>query len=281
MTSISERYSACIFLQDIRYSFFVDGVVLYGCVTTYGILYGFYLFFKVEPFWIFVFSPFLRYTTYMKNPINQETFLQILDDLYKKSIEWDKHFDSAEVLARWYTSKTRDKHDAAKRLIRSEITKTSSSGFVASLGGLITIPLTVPADMYVTFLVQIRMILAIAYIGGKDLYDPDMKTVVLSILLGTEVQDIFIKVGMKPTAKKITFSFVKKVPAKVLLAVNKKIWIRLFSIFGSKWLISVGLAVPLVGWLVGGGINYYFTRRIARNSIEVFIDETVEESSKM
>lgn len=67
------------------------------------------------------------------------------------------------------------------------------------------------------------MILAIAYIGGKDLYDPDMKTVVLSILLGTEVQDIFIKVGMKPTAKKITFSFVKKVPAKVLLAVNKKI----------------------------------------------------------
>lgn len=217
----------------------------------------------------------------MKNPLTQETFLEILDDLYRKSIEWDKHFDSAETLAREYTGKTRDKHEAAKKLTRSEIMKTSSSGFVASLGGLITIPVTVPADMYVTFLVQIRMILAIAYIGGKDLRDPDMKTVVLSILLGTEVQDIFIKVGMKPTAKKITFSFVKKVPAKVLLAVNKKIGIRLFSIFGSKGLISVGLAVPLVGGLVGGGINYYFTRRIAKNSVEVFIDETVEESSKM
>ena len=150
----------------------------------------------------------------MKNPITQEKFLEILDSLYATALSGaeSKNFDSAEILARKYTQKTKDKHEAAKKIARNELMKTSSSGFLASLGGLITIPLTVPADMYVTFLVQIRMILAIAYAGGVNLHDAELKTVVFALLLGTEVEDTFIKVGLKPVGKKVTYNLLKKVP---------------------------------------------------------------------
>lgn len=209
----------------------------------------------------------------MKNPITQEKFMEILDDLYDKSIKWDvrMNFDSAENLWKKFIKKYSDKKIACEKLILNQKLKTWTSWFFASLWWLITIPVTVPTDMYVTFLVEIRMIIAIAYIGWYDILSPELKTIVLAILLWKDIKDIFLKSWLKPSWKRITMSLVKKIPAKVLVWINKRIWIKLFAKFWWKWLIQIWLAVPLVWWLLWWWINYYFTEKRGKTAIESFI----------
>lgn len=209
----------------------------------------------------------------MKNPLTEEKFMEILDNLYDKSIKWDEKFkfDSAESLWKSFLDKYRIKKLACEKLIFSQVAKTSTSGFFASIWGIITLPVTIPTDMYITLLVEIRMIMSIAYIWGYDLKSVELKTIVYAILLWKDVKDVFVKVWLKPIWKKITTELVKQVPAKLLIWINKKIWIMLFAKFWWKWLIQIWLSIPLVWWIIWWWINYYFTNKRGKIAIDSFV----------
>ena len=51
-------------------------------------------------------------------------------------------------------------------LIRWQNAKCATSGFIAGLGGSITLPVSIPANISSVLYIQIRMIAAIAYMGG-------------------------------------------------------------------------------------------------------------------
>ena len=209
----------------------------------------------------------------MKNPLTEEKFMEILDNLYDKSIKWDVKFkfDSAESLWKSFLDKYGIKKLACEKLIFNQVAKTSTSGFFASIWWIIALPVTIPTDMYITLLVEIRMIISIAYIWGYDLKSVELKTMVYAILLWKDVKDVFVKVWLKPIWKKITTELVKQVPAKVLIWINKKIWIMLFAKFWWKWLIQIWLSIPLVWWIIWWWINYYFTNKRGKIAIDSFI----------
>ena len=80
-----------------------------------------------------------------------------------------------------------DKEIAIKKLINFQTTKAATSGFVTGFGGVLTMPVTIPANVSSVILFQMRMIAAIALIRGYDLNSDQVQTFVYATLAGTSL----------------------------------------------------------------------------------------------
>jgi len=112
-----------------------------------------------------------------------------LDFAYDKAVNGVAGLDSAIELAESYKN---DDHiyEQCNSLIRWQNTKAGTSGFVTGLGGLILMPVTLPANVTSVLYVQIRMIAAIAHLAGHDLKDDKVKTMVYVCLVGNSAVEI-------------------------------------------------------------------------------------------
>ena len=97
--------------------------------------------------------------------------MQVLEWSYEKAINGVAGLDSASELAQSYTQSDKDRSGQANSLIRWQNTKAGTSGFLSGLGGILTMPVTIPANVASVIFVQMRMIAAIAHIGGHDIRD--------------------------------------------------------------------------------------------------------------
>ena len=79
--------------------------------------------------------------------MNQNQIMELLDTLYEKSINGiPKVSQPIDVLANDYLSKNNSTEKAAKQFVNYQVAKCTTSGFVTGLGGLITLPVAVPAN---------------------------------------------------------------------------------------------------------------------------------------
>lgn len=204
--------------------------------------------------------------------ISQEEIMNLLDKLYDKSIHGvAKVSPPVEVLAENYLSKNRDVEKAAKNFINFQVAKCTTSGFLAGLGGLITLPVAIPANVSSVMYVQMRMIACLAYMGGYDTNSDQVQTLVYACLAGISIDQILKNVGIQ-FGTKFTMSMVKKIPGTVLTKINQKVGFRFITKFGTKGLINIGKAVPFVGGVIGGGFDLAETKIIARRAYKMFIE---------
>lgn len=104
--------------------------------------------------------------------------------------EWISGLDSAEELAASYAKEGGPAYEQANSLIRWQNTKSATSGFITGLGGLITLPVALPANITSVLFVQIRMIAAIAQLGGYDVKDDKVKTLVFACLTANSAKEV-------------------------------------------------------------------------------------------
>ena len=198
--------------------------------------------------------------------------LKILDKLYNSAINGLPISESADVLAMEYLEKYgNDSKKAAKVMIRNQIVKCSTTGFLTGLGGFITLPITLPADVGSCLYVQIRMIAAIAVMGGYKLNDDAVKTMVYATLLKIEVGNILKQIGVK-TANKMAMAALKKLPGKALTKINQKLGFRFITKFGQKGVINLVKAVPLFGGVINSAFDGTETKLIANRAVKNFLD---------
>ena len=120
--------------------------------------------------------------------ISQEEIMQLLDKLYEQSIHGvAKVSPPIDTLASDYLQKSRDVDTAAKQFINYQIAKCTTSGFVTGLGGLITLPVAIPANVGSVMYVQMRMIACLAYMGGYDINSDQVQTLVYACLAGISI----------------------------------------------------------------------------------------------
>jgi hypothetical protein len=200
----------------------------------------------------------------------QESMLEILDSTYTMAINGIPGTLSAEELANEYLKKANDIHSAAKDLTNWQIAKCGTSGFLSGLGGIIILPVALPANIISVIYVQIRMIAAIACIGGYDIQDDKVKTLVYMCLCGNGAKDIVKGVGIN-FGSKITTSMIEKIPGTVLTKINQGVGFRLVTKFGSKGVVNLGKMVPLAGGVIGAGFDISSTKVIANVAHETFI----------
>lgn len=131
-------------------------------------------------------------------------------------------------------------------------------------------PATITADIGSSMYVQIRMIAAIAVMGGYSLQDDVVKSMVFATLLKVEVGNLLKQVGVK-TANRASLQLLKKLPGTVLTKINQKLGFRFLTKFGQKGVINLVKVVPVAGGVVNGGLNLVETKAIGKRAMKVFL----------
>lgn len=207
---------------------------------------------------------------------NHSFMMQLLDKAYDAAVSGSvPGTDSAEDLARDYQNDYDEPLKAAEALVRWQNVKAGTSGFVTGLGGLITIPVALPANITSVIYVQIRMIAAIAKIGGYDLHDDRVKTLVFVCLAGNSAKDVLKNAGIS-VATAAAKGLIKQIPKTVIGQINKAVGFRLITKFGTKGAVNLGKAVPFIGGVLGAAMDAAATNAIGNVAIKTFIDENYD-----
>lgn len=206
-----------------------------------------------------------------KKKLTQEDVMKLLDSCYEKCLKGIPHVSSpVEELANDYLSKYPTKEKAAKAMINNQIIKCTTSGFVTGFGGLITLPVTLPANVTSVLYVQMRMIACTAYMSGLELNSDHTQTFVYACLAGVAVNELIKVAGIK-FGTKLATSMIKKIPGKVLTKVNQKVGFRFITKFGTKGIVNLGKLVPGVGAVIGGSLDLVETKTIGARAYKWFI----------
>ena len=216
----------------------------------------------------------------MAAKISQKEIMQLLNKLYDQSIHGiAKVSPPVEELANNYLEKSNDATIAAKKFINYQIAKCTTSGFVTGLGGLITIPVAIPANVGSVMYVQMRMIACLAYMGGYDTNSDQVQTLVYACLAGISIDQILKQAGIQ-FGNKFVMAMVKKIPGEVLTKINQKVGFRFVTKFGTKGIVNIGKAVPVVGGVISGGFDFVETKVIANRAYKMFINGDFNVSSE-
>ena len=205
----------------------------------------------------------------MSHSWTEKTILKALDWSYEKAIDGFSGFDSASGLAEDYLGQDGTLVEQVNALIRWQNTKAATTGFLTGLGGLITLPVAVPANISVVLLVQIRMIAAVAIMGGYDVNDDRVKTLVYLCLAGNAGKEILSRTGIDLTTR-LARSAIQSISGKTLIAINQSVGFRLVTKFGEKGVVNFGRAIPLLGGVVGATFEVVSTNAIGNVARDVF-----------
>jgi len=177
---------------------------------------------------------------------------------------------SARELADLARRDTRTPEGAMKKVIRTHVVKGAVGGFVTSVGGFVTMPIALPANVVEFYVGATRMVAAMATLRGYDVNDPQVRTAVLLTLVGSDADEVLAKAGLTGGSGKVVGLVGEQLPPAALLMLNKAIGFRLLRGFGEKAFSRLGRGVPLAGGILGGGIDTWMMKRIADHALNEF-----------
>ncbi|HOI87229.1 MAG TPA: EcsC family protein [Lentimicrobium sp.] len=206
----------------------------------------------------------------MQMKITPSTLVRVLDSLYDSAVSGIPGTGSAAEIAASYLKQEGTLRDRSNQLIRWQNTKAASSGFITGIGGFITLPVAIPANLVSVLYIQVRMIAAIAIMGGHNIRDDRVRTLVYACLAGNAAKDILQEAGIK-LGSMLTAKLTGMITEKTITAINQKTGILLLSKTGSRSIINLSKAVPLAGGIVGGAFDAAFTNMIGNVARDLFI----------
>lgn len=215
--------------------------------------------------------------------ISEKDIMKILDSCYEKCLNGiPKVSLNVEEMANDYLKKHKTKEAACEAMLRNQVTKCTTSGFITGFGGFITMPVTLPANVTSVIYVQMRMIACTAYMAGFDLHSDQTQTFVYACLAGVAVNKVIKQASIK-FGVKFANGLIKKIPGKVLTKINQKVGFRFITKFGSKGIVNLGKLLPGVGAVIGGGLDFVETKIIANRSYKWFFkhDFSVNEKNEI
>ena len=199
-----------------------------------------------------------------------DTSVAVLDSIYNQAMSGIVGSESVQELAEDYLKESGSLSEKVDALIRWQIAKCGTTGFLTGLGGLLTLPVAISADVGVNLYVQMRMVAAIAYMGGYDIRNDKVKSFVYLALCGNGMNEVAKSVGI-PIAEKIGLNIIKNIPRKFLTQINQKVGFRLVTKAGSKGIVNLTKAIPIIGGIVGAGFDAVTTNAVGEAAKKVFI----------
>jgi len=190
---------------------------------------------------------------------------------------------SVTDLADEYLSKYHSKELAAKKLINNQILIVSSSG---GLSGLINSHSTSlvnttgkslqAANISTALYLQIRMVAAIATIGGYDVQNDEVKGQMYTCLMTSAVSDA-IKSPGAAIASKSFVKLIEKIPFEWIKLVNQKMGFRFITKKGKTGAVNLIDFVPIACACAVAGIDALSTKLIAVRAYNAFIENASED----
>lgn len=149
-------------------------------------------------------------------------------------------------------------------VIENHVRYAGAQGFVTNIGGLVTAPLTIPANVTGLALIQCRMVAGIAHLRGYDLEDPRVGNAILVCMLGEDSVSSLVKKKKLPAPPMALATAPEHDPALDRLISQEVASDLISKVAGRRLAVSVARRVPVVGGVVGAGADGYITWRIGR-----------------
>ncbi len=153
---------------------------------------------------------------------------------------------------------------AVREIVENHVRWAGLQGFATNIGGMVTLAVTVPANITGLALLQCRMVAGVAHLRGYDLADPRVHNAILAAILGEETVLGLIKKKQLPgtpmaiaTAPAHDSDLDKVMAAQVATAMVTKV-------AGKRIAIIAGKRVPVVGGAIGAGTDAYSTWKVGR-----------------
>lgn len=205
-----------------------------------------------------------------RGKVSETTIMKALNWAYDAALEGLPGLGTAKEMGDEYAKGKGSLEDRTDALIRWQVAKASTSGFVTGLGGLLTMPITLPSDLVLVSYVQLHMVAAIAHMGGHDVHEDKVRTLAFVCLCGDAAKDILKGVGIR-VGEKLAEKAVKAVSFETIKAINKAVGFRLLTKFGQKGLINLGKGVPVAGGIVSAVFDGVATNTVGNVARDVFI----------
>lgn len=155
-------------------------------------------------------------------------------------------------------------------LIRWTAAQAGLVGFTTNLGGLITLPFSLPANVAGVSALQLNMITEIARARGYDLQSEQVKVLSIACLAGGAALDILKNAGINVSTR-LTQKALMGIAGAALGRINQAVGARLTVRAGGMGMLNVSRFVPFVGGLVGGTVDGLATAGIAVVAKRVFV----------
>ncbi|MBD1807855.1 EcsC family protein [Microcoleus sp. FACHB-SPT15] len=199
----------------------------------------------------------------------------------------------------------------AEKIVYEQSINNGLLGAVTGLGGLITLPVTIPLDLVKTWKIQAFTIRCIAHVYGYTPQTTDEKTDIFLVLSNGSLEELknlvileaqkaepkyalqsldklkksvvqeVTKAAPKYAAKAIVKYGGKKVVSYTMKGLSKHLVKGLWKLGGKKVVEkalqkSIGKVVPVIGALVGGGIDWFATQAVGNLAIEYYENSVPE-----
>jgi hypothetical protein len=153
---------------------------------------------------------------------------------------------------------------AVHEVIENHVRYAGAQGFVTNIGGIVTMAVTIPANVSGLALIQCRMIAGIAHLRGHDLEDPRVRNAILTCLLGEDTVNTMIRKKKLPAPPMALATAPVHDPDLDRILSAEVASELITKVAGKRLAITVGRRVPIVGGVVGLGADAYSTWRIGR-----------------
>lgn len=188
-----------------------------------------------------------------------------------RAIDGVQGFPGARETARKQLLTSGDNERAVKAIIEQHIRLAGIGGFVTQVGGVMALPVTLPANVAGLGAIQLRMAAAIAHLRGHDLAAPRVRIAAMATLLGEEgVAEAIATGDLDRTPRDLAFGpplVDDAVRARLTAAVGQQLLVRVTTKSAS---LTLARGVPIVGGTVGAGMDAVYTWRIGRYAAEEF-----------
>ena len=173
-------------------------------------------------------------------------------------------FASAAALARGYSDDTRYPHAQARldALVRHEAGKSFSSGFVTSLPSALAAPVALPAALAASWLIQARMVAAMAILSGHDVTDLWVRTTVLLALDDARTPAALREAGLD-AGQWASLGMAQHLANPLLQGLWKRAGEALLRRAARRGWTRLGRAVPVLGAIAAGGLDAYGCTQVA------------------
>ncbi len=149
-------------------------------------------------------------------------------------------------------------------VVENHVRYAAAEGFVTNIGGLVTMTVTVPANIAGLALIQCRMVAAIAHLRGYDLDDPRTRDGILAGLLGDDrVNTLIRKKRIPGTPMAIATAPVHDPHLDTLMATEVAAEL-MTRVAGKRLASTIGRRVPVVGGMIGASADAFSTWQVGR-----------------
>ena len=193
-----------------------------------------------------------------------------LDTILDHVISVDSTSIEAYVDKLWAQHPNISRDTLAKRILQRKSIKSGLIGAITGLGGLISLPVAIPADLACSWRIQASMAFSIAYVYGHTKDTTDLKTDLYLILAGNAAKDALKAIGIE-VAKDVTKRALDKyITRDVMVKIWKVVGRKIITKAGEKSLTSFTKMVPLVSAPIGFVFDWVAAQAVGRTAITYY-----------